>query len=212
MGLDNTQLKDLREDYVSHGISKKDMLDDPVEQFKEWFKIILKTEGQDANAMVLSTSTLKGAPSSRVVLLKEVDEAGFYFYTNYSSRKGVNMAENPVAQMLFVWMPLHRQIRIEGTIERISRTRSEEYFYSRPIESQIGAAVSSQSKEIKNREVLETAKKALEGKEIKMPNDWGGYCLTPNYFEFWQGSSGRLHDRICYEKLDDGWRKFRIAP
>ena len=212
MAIDNNKLKDLREDYSSTGITKKSMLDNPMKQFNLWFQTMLDTEQPDSNAVVITTSSKEGMPTSRVVLLKEVDQNGFYFYTNYNSKKGRNLAENPNAQMLFVWLPLHRQRRIEGTVEKISREKSEQYFYSRPLKSQIGAAISTQSHEIENRAVLENAKTALEGQEIKMPDDWGGYCLTPNYFEFWQGRSGRLHDRICYEKQGASWRKFRIAP
>ena len=210
--MDDNRLKDLREDYSTKGISKSSMLDDPFQQFTKWLDVVLASNQPDSNAMVLTTSSKNGKPSSRVVLLKEMDGKGFYFYSNYESRKGMDLAENPQAQLLFVWLPLHRQIRIGGKVHRISRKKSEEYFYSRPLKSQIGAAVSAQSHEIENWDVLEKAKKELEGQKVDMPENWGGYCLIPDYFEFWQGRSGRLHDRICYEKIEQYWRKFRIAP
>jgi pyridoxamine 5'-phosphate oxidase len=166
--------------------------------------------------MMLSTADVNGNPSARIVLLKEIDDSGFVFYTNYGSRKGKDLKENPKAALTFFWDELLRQIRIEGRIEKISKETSKKYFSSRPRESQIGAWVSAQSSVIPNREILENKFDELEEKfgneEIPLPHFWGGYRVIPNYFEFWQGRENRLHDRICYKKENDEWKIFRIAP
>ena len=188
----------------------------PFIQFSKWYESILNSKLNEPTAMMLSTADANGNPSARIVLLKEIDDSGFVFYTNYRSRKGKDLKGNPKAALTFFWDELRRQIRIEGSIKKISRETSKEYFSSRPRESQIGAWVSAQSSVIPNREILENKFDELDEKfgneEIPLPDFWGGYRLIPNYFEFWQGRENRLHDRICYKKDNDEWKIFRIAP
>ena len=188
----------------------------PFIQFTKWYESILNSKLNEPTAMMLSTADANGNPSARIVLLKEIDDSGFVFYTNYRSRKGKDLKGNPKAALTFFWDELRRQIRIEGSIKKISRETSKEYFSSRPRESQIGAWVSAQSSVIPNREILENKFDELDEKfgneEIPLPDFWGGYRLIPSYFEFWQGRENRLHDRICYKKENDEWKIFRIAP
>ena len=188
----------------------------PFIQFIKWYESVLNSNLNEPTAMMLSTADVNGNPSARIVLLKEIDDSGFVFYTNYESRKGKDLKENPKAALTFFWDELRRQIRIEGRIEKISRETSKEYFSSRPRESQIGAWVSAQSSVIPNREMLENKyvelKEKFGNEEIPLPDFWGGYRLIPNYFEFWQGRENRLHDRICYKKENDEWKIFRLAP
>jgi len=188
----------------------------PFIQFSKWYKSILHSNLNEPTSMMLSTADVNGNPSARIVLLKEIDDSGFVFYTNYGSRKGKDLEENPKAALTFFWDEVRIQIRIEGRIEKISRETSKEYFSSRPRESQIGAWVSAQSSVIPNREMLENKyvelKEKFGNEEIPLPDFWGGYRLIPNYFEFWQGRENRLHDRICYKKENNDWKIFRIAP
>ena len=159
---------------------------------------------------------VNGNLSGRIVLLKEIDERGFVFYTNYESRKGRDLKQNPKAALTFFWDELRRQVRVEGRIEKVSRETSTKYFSSRPRESQIGAWVSEQSSVIPNRTFLETKFNGIKEKfandEIPLPDFWGGYRVIPDYFEFWQGRENRLHDRICYKKENDEWNIFRLVP
>ena len=188
----------------------------PFIQFTKWYESILNSNLSEPTTMMLSTADVNGNPSARIVLLKEIDDTGFVFYTNYGSRKGKDLKENPKAALTFFWDELRRQIRIEGRIEKISRETSREYFSSRPRESQISAWVSAQSSVIPNREILENKfdelKEKFGNEEIPLPDFWGGYRVIPNYFEFWQGRENRLHDRICYKKEKDKWKIFRLAP
>ena len=188
----------------------------PFIQFIKWYESVLNSNLNEPTAMMLSTADVNGNPSARIILLKEIDDSGFVFYTNYESRKGKDLKENPKAALTFFWDELRRQIRIEGRIEKISRETSKEYFSSRLSESQIGAWVSAQSTVIQNREFLENKfdelKEKFGNEEIPLPDFWGGYRLIPNYFEFWQGRENRLHDRICYKKENDEWKIFRLAP
>ena len=188
----------------------------PFIQFIKWYESVLNSNLNEPTAMMLSTADVNGNPSARIVLLKEIDDSGFVFYTNYESRKGKDLKENPKAALTFFWDELRRQIRIEGRIEKISRETSKEYFSSRLSESQSGAWVSAQSTVIQNREFLENKfdelKEKFGNEEIPLPDFWGGYRLIPNYFEFWQGRENRLHDRICYKKENDEWKIFRLAP
>jgi len=188
----------------------------PFIQFTKWYESILTSKLNEPTAMMLSTADIHGNPSARIVLLKEFDNSGFVFYTNYGSRKGKDLNGNLKAALTFFWDEPRRQIRIEGSIEKISRETSKEYFSSRPRESQIGAWVSAQSSVIPNRDILENKFDELDEKfgneEIPLPDFWGGYRLIPNYFEFWQGRENRLHDRICYKKENNEWHIFRIAP
>ena len=188
----------------------------PFIQFTKWYESILNSNLNEPTAMMLSTADVNGNPSARIVLLKEIDDGGFVFYTNYESRKGKDLKENPKVALTFFCDELRRQIRIEGRIKKISRETSKEYFSSRPRESQIGAWVSAQSDVIPNREFLENKYAELKDKfgseEIPLPDFWGGYMVIPYYFEFWQGRENRLHDRICYKKENDEWKIFRLAP
>ena len=190
---------------------------DPIKQFQIWHEEAEHTGIALPNAMTLATATKDGAPSARVVLLKKVDEKGFVFFTNYNSRKSIELLHNPRAALVLHWQLLERQVRIEGTIEKVSDGESDEYFHVRLRESQIGAIVSPQSEIIENREEMERKAKELsrtyEGKTIPRPSYWGGYRVIPARIEFWQGREARLHDRIVYERSKDaGWKIYRLAP
>ena len=210
-------LADLRKDYSLSGLLEKDLARDPFRQFDKWFAEAQAAKVVEPNAMTLATATRDGRPSARTVLLKGVDGRGFVFYTNYESRKGRELAENPRATLLLPWLALERQIIIEGTIAKITREESAAYFHSRPRASQLGAWVSQQSSIITGRAPLEDAMKALEkkhaGAEIPLPPAWGGYRLTPETVEFWQGRRSRLHDRLRYRReASGGWTVERLAP
>lgn len=189
----------------------------PVRQFQSWYDEAVTAGIPMAEAMTLATATADGKPSARMALLKLVDESGFVFYTNYQSRKARELEANPFAAMVFYWEPLERQVRVEGNVSRVSAAESDEYFQTRPRESQIGAIASPQSDVIKSREALERRFRELEedysGQTIQRPNNWGGYRLTPERIEFWKGQPGRLHDRLCYELQPNGtWMISRLAP
>jgi pyridoxamine 5'-phosphate oxidase len=210
-------MQDLRRDYKSGELLESNIQQSPFEQFQVWFNDALGGKILEPNAMTLATCD-HNKPSARIVLLKGVDARGFVFYTNYQSRKGNDIENNPHAALLFFWDALERQIRIEGVVERIDRENTEIYFKSRPKDSRIGALASPQSTVIENREVLEQKMNALKEQysnndEIPVPPYWGGYRLVPHYFEFWQGRRSRLHDRIVYEKQTDAnWKTYRLAP
>ncbi|MBO72446.1 MAG: pyridoxamine 5'-phosphate oxidase [Flavobacteriales bacterium] len=201
--------------------TKNDYLDenklpsDPFELFRGWYEFALKNVEKDPNAMILSTVN-NNQPRARVVLLKKLDERGFTYFTNYNSSKSQETNKNENASITFYWRDLERQIRIEGKVEKISDQESDEYFMSRPVGSRIGAWASPQSKEIKSRKEIEQAveqiKKKFQNKEVTRPKNWGGLRLVPKYFEFWQGASSRLHDRIIYELIEEEWIKKRLAP
>ena len=216
MSLSNEELARLRQEYISLGLHRKDMLKDPFEQFKFWFKIIRETEELEPNAMTLSTADEKGRPSSRIVLLKGIAEDGFDFYTNYSSRKGDEIDANPNVCLLFNWLSMARQIRIQGEIKKVSSKESDEYFKIRPRGSQIGAWVSNQSEAISARSILETKQVELEtfysGKDIPRPDHWGGYRVIPQQIEFWQGRMNRIHDRFLYQRENEDWKIIRLSP
>ena len=212
----NFKLQKIRRSYKLSELSKNSVDEDPFAQFNKWFEEVIEAKITDPSAMVLSSVDHERKPSSRIVLLKEMDERGLIFFTNYLSRKADDFAENPAASVLFFWKELERQVRIEGTVEKTNRKISEDYFQTRPRDSQIGTWVSKQSTEIANRKFLDDKYEELEKKfgddEIPLPEYWGGYRLIPNYFEFWQGREKRLHDRICYKLERHGWNIFRLAP
>jgi len=209
-------LADLRKDYSLSGLLEKDLARDPFRQFEKWFQEAEAAKLVEPNAMTLATATKDGRPSARTVLLKGIDGRGFVFYTNYESRKGRELAENPRASLVFPWIALERQVIVEGTLAKLSREESAAYFHSRPRASQLGAWVSQQSSIITGRSVLEDAMKALEkkhaGAEIPLPPAWGGYRLSPESVEFWQGRRSRLHDRLRYRREAGEWIVERLAP
>ncbi len=210
-------LKDKRKDYTKGQLSKEAVDPNPLRQFKTWMDQALDSEILEPNAMTLATCTSAGHPAARILLLKELDQRGFVFFTNYQSRKGTELAGNPHAAMVFLWKELQRQVRIEGKVEKIAAEASTEYFQSRPKGSQIGAWASPQSEVIPDREVLETAVEMLEkqyadAEVLPRPEHWGGYRLVPELLEFWQGRSSRLHDRVQYRKMKDGWTIESLAP
>jgi pyridoxamine 5'-phosphate oxidase len=205
----------MREEYMRSGLHERDLSPDPVTQFGNWFDEALNSGVDLPNAVTLATATSKGRPSARTVLLKEFDARGFVFYTNYLSRKGRNLAENPRAMLLFCWEELERQIGIEGRVEQVSAAESDAYFASRPLGSRLSAVVSPQSEPVPDRETLERnleeASKRWRDSPPR-PQHWGGYRLAPDRFEFWQGRKDRLHDRLCYRKTGSEWKIERLAP
>ncbi len=207
----------LRQNYALHALSEADVSPDPIAQFAQWFDEAFDSQVLEPNAFSLATATLNGRPSVRTVLLKGFDDQGFMFFTNYESRKGVELDANPQGAILFTWLDLQRQIRIEGDIVKISAEESLDYFQSRPRESQIGAWASPQSRPIEAREVLEKKQSALAVEyvgveKLPLPPFWGGYRLVPTWFEFWQGRESRLHDRVVYEQSGESWKIGRLAP
>ena len=209
-------IKALRNEYKKGKLKDDSVYENPVKQFEKWFEQALSSEIQDANAMSFATATIDGKPSVRTVLLKEFDENGFVFFTNYGSRKGKEIADNPIGAILFFWKELERQVRIEGKIEKTSSGESDAYFDSRTLESRISAFVSPQSQAIPDRKYLEDRWsgyiKSADTVGISRPENWGGYRLLPDRFEFWQGRPNRLHDRILYIKSNGTWNISRLAP
>ncbi|MEO6980444.1 MAG: pyridoxamine 5'-phosphate oxidase [Mucilaginibacter sp.] len=215
--MDQEKLENIRTDYSASALSESNTKADPIKQFEVWFNEAEKANVPEFNAMTLATATHDGRPSARIVLLKGIYPEGFVFYTNYLSRKGKEIAKNPVCALTFFWPLMERQVRIEGTLEKITKEQSEKYFHSRPKNSQIGATVSPQSQEIDSRDILEKKWNELSAeyadKEVPKPSFWGGYIVKPRMVEFWQGRSSRLHDRILYKKIDaKTWKKVRLAP
>ncbi|MGH1365395.1 MAG: pyridoxamine 5'-phosphate oxidase [Calditrichia bacterium] len=214
--MDKETFKKLRKEYTAGELSENTVKINPFDQFTVWFNEMLQTTVPEPNAMMLATADLDGNVSARIVLLKAFSEAGLTFYTNYSSRKGQQLQANPKAALLFYWGDLQRQVRLEGQITKLSREDSQGYFRSRPVESQLGAVASSQSEELDDRETLEIhlqkLRKEFSGKDIPLPETWGGYILQPDYFEFWQGRKNRLHDRIYYRLIEDQWQIGRLYP
>ncbi|MBY0239421.1 MAG: pyridoxamine 5'-phosphate oxidase [Burkholderiaceae bacterium] len=209
-------LADLRLDYGRASLDESDVLDDPVAQFAKWFDEAMNAKVFEANAMSVATVGSDGKPSSRIVLIKQYDHSGFTWYTNYDSRKGHQLAENPNAALLFFWRELERQVRIEGRVELTSSEESDKYFYSRPVKSQLSAVASQQSEPIASRAQMESnyaAVEAASGDHPQRPPHWGGYRMIPERVEFWQGRASRFHDRIVFTLQPDGsWSKQRIQP
>lgn len=207
----------LRREYASRSLGEADTDPDPIMQFRVWFDEALKSQVFDANAMSLATASTAGEPSARMVLLKDVDETGFVFYTQYDSAKGRDLARNPRAALLFYWAELERQVRITGAVARVLRETSAAYFATRPIESQWAAWSARQSSEIATRDDLERQfaeiKQRFANQPVPCPPDWGGFRVAPERIEFWQGRPSRLHDRLLYTKQHDGsWTRVRLAP
>jgi pyridoxamine 5'-phosphate oxidase len=211
----NASISQLRKNYTLSQLSEADVAPNPLSLFQIWFDQAVKAECPEPNSMTLATADAAGNPSARIVLLKGADEAGFTFFTNYESQKGKELAARPYAALLFHWHELERQVRIKGTVDRVSTEESDAYFNSRPAASRIGAWASPQSAEIPNREFLEEAEKRFSadfGDKPPRPAHWGGYRLHPTEIEFWQGRPSRLHDRIHYQLEGAHWRITRLAP
>jgi pyridoxamine 5'-phosphate oxidase len=209
-------IADLRKEYARQGLEERDAHADPVEQFRRWFDAAVAAQLIEPNAMTLATATPDGRPSARVVLMKQFDQSGFVFFTNYTSRKGTELAANPYAALLFYWPELERQVRIEGQVARVPPEESEAYFRSRPAGAQISAWASRQSRVIAGRTELERRVRVLEaryaGRDVPRPPHWGGFRLAPELFEFWQGRPSRLHDRLRYSRSQSGWVIERLSP
>ena len=215
--MNNEELAAMRRNYTRAGLTEQDAHANPFVQFRLWFAEAKSAQILEPNAMTLATANASGEPSARVVLLKELDEQGFVFYTNYQSAKAQDIRANARVSLNFFWGELERQVRIRGAATKLSREESEAYFHTRPRESQIGAWASQQSSVVDSREDLERRFQELsvefEGRDVLCPPFWGGYRVKPSAIEFWQGRSGRLHDRLLYTRSEDGfWRIERLSP
>jgi pyridoxamine 5'-phosphate oxidase len=214
--VNSEKLRESRKEYQQDVLVEALVDQDPFRQFKVWFEEATRVEAHEPNAFALSTVSAAGVPSVRMVLLKDCDERGFVFYTNFESRKGIEIATHTSVAMLFYWPSLERQLRIEGSIEKIADQESDKYFNSRPVSAMIGAIVSQQSREVCSRDELEKAyakeARKYESQIPKRPPYWGGYRITPNRYEFWQGRESRLHDRLVYELVNKTWRLVRLWP
>ena len=214
--MNKTDIAALRQSYSQNELLEENVLENPIKQFGKWFKEALDVQILEPNAMTISTVS-DGKPHARIVLLKGFDENGFTFYTNYQSNKGNEVAQTPFVSLTFFWGDLERQVRIEGSIEKVSEVESDDYFHSRPRGSQIGAWVSNQSSVIVGREIIEQRLAEFENEFknveiIPRPIHWGGYCVNPERIEFWQGRPNRLHDRILFTKFGDDWKIERLSP
>ena len=212
-----TSLAELRKNYSLGSLDVADADRNPFRQFDAWFAQAIDAKLPEPNTMTLATVDSRGRPSARIVLIKAVDERGFVFFTNYESRKGRELADNPHASLLFYWIELERQVRIEGRVVKASAAESDQYYESRPLGSRIGAWASEQSQVIESRAVLEAREKAISAQYVEhppRPPHWGGYRLIPDAMEFWQGRPSRLHDRLLYTRAVEGgdWQIARLSP
>ena len=209
-------IADLRQNYTLQALNEADVDLDPIRQFQRWLDQAIAAELPEPNAMTLATATRDGIPSARIVLLKGLDARGFAFYTNYESRKGQELADNPRAALVFLWTVLERQVRIEGQVEKVAAAETDAYFQSRPLASRLGAWASEQSRVIRDREVLEQRfaelKATYADETVPRPPHWGGYRVIPHQIEFWQGRTSRLHDRLRYRLKQGNWFLERLAP
>ena len=213
----NINVENLRNEYKGEYLDVSNVNSSPFIQFEKWFQQAVDSEIEDPNAMIVATADTTGMPSTRTVLLKAYDTNGFVFYTNYKSKKAIELAENPKIALLFPWFPLSRQLIIQGETEKVSKLESLKYFISRPFGSKLGAWVSHQSQIVSSRNILEMKLREMKEKfrngEVPLPDNWGGFRVRPVFFEFWQGQPNRLHDRIVYSLQGDGiWKIERIAP
>jgi len=211
----DTDIASIRKDYIKADLTENAVGTCPMKFFSKWFGEAQAAAVDEVNAMTLATSDKEGVPHARIVLLKAIEEEGFSFFTNYKSHKGQELDENPRAALVFFWQALERQVRIEGTVERLSDTASDAYFHSRPEGSQLGAWASPQSQEIIDRSILDDNYRKYQEQfstHIPRPPHWGGFILKPNYIEFWQGRSNRMHDRIVFSLENNLWKRKRLAP
>lgn len=214
----NQEIADIRINYSKKSLSETDVAANPISQFNHWWQEAMESQLSEVNAMTLATADANGVPDARIVLLKGVSDKGFVFFTNYQSRKGKELEENPNACLVFFWKELERQVRVTGTVSKVSAAESDQYFYSRPAGSQIGAIASPQSTVIPSRAFLDQQTQQITdhlaaGQKIIRPEHWGGYLVTPTAIEFWQGRPSRLHDRLRYTAQNGGqWKIERLAP
>lgn len=212
----NSSIEQLRREYAQEELLEENVRENPIDQFTAWFDQALLSEVVEPNAMSLATADKNGKPSVRIVLLKGFDSNGFRFFSNYKSRKGRELEENPYASLCFFWPELERQVRLEGAVTKLDREESGKYFQKRPRLSQLGAWASNQSEEVESREKLEErfheVEQKFSDKSIPAPEFWGGFILRPSSIEFWQGRRGRLHDRLLYESVSERWVIKRLSP
>ncbi len=216
MSQDKVDLKSLRREYVVGDLNREDLCEDPFQQFSQWFEQAIAQYADEATAMTLATADQQGMPSARIVLLKDYDRNGFSWFTDYRSEKGQQLLTNPQAEILFFWPSQSRQVRIRGHVEKLPREEGQAYFSQRPVGSQLSAASSCQSHPVESREILEQSITSLQQQysdgDIPCPEEWGGYRLIPQRFEFWQGRPSRLHDRFEYQLIEGGWSIQRLQP